>query len=391
MVEELIGMAGLTMNDGTIVAQCTRLSEKLHAHVNDRLTLTTANMTVKGRLTTLLQTPLNAIKQRLSLSSARGRHRTIQRATSADSLDELLNDSPSHNNTTMRWDSELGDSLFGLLSSQDPQLPILLEDEEPESEVDSASVDESQFKSFVRRSVQGTRDSQPTPSQQSAKYKKKSGSRPRRSTRRSRILAQQKLKPLESDIDVVPETQHTQPKRKPGRPKKQAENNPQKEPIQSTASTSTSDSASNHGVKQKSAKLLAPVTKYHKKTQKESLAKEILYCLEVGCKRKRLSSADMVQCSHCAIWHHLDSVGLLQSDTIGVWPCPRCRVQSDLLHQWHKMLQEITSQLAALQLLQDNVHEDMGSLARSKNLEKSNQDLVKLLGSKTGHCDVLVE
>ena len=61
------------------------------------------------------------------------------------------------------------------------------------------------------------------------------------------------------------------------------------------------------------------------------------------------------------------------------------------LHQCHKMLQDITSQQAALQLLQDNVYKDMGSLVRSKNLEKSNQDLVKLLGSKTGHCDVLVE
>ena len=117
----------------------------------------------------------------------------------------------------------------------------------------------------------------------------------------------------------------------------------------------------------------------------------MLYCLEVGCKHKRLSAADMVQCSHCALWHHLDCVGLLQSDTICVWPCPSCRVQSDMLHQCHKMLQEITSQLAALQLLQDNVHKDMGYLASSKNLEKSNQDLVKLLGSKTGHCDVLVE
>ena len=63
MVEKLIGMAGLTMNDGTIVAQCTRLSEKLHAHVNDSLTLTTANMTVEGRLTTLLQTPLNTVER----------------------------------------------------------------------------------------------------------------------------------------------------------------------------------------------------------------------------------------------------------------------------------------------------------------------------------------
>ena len=54
------------------------------------------------------------------------------------------------------------------------------------------------------------------------------------------------------------------------------------------------------------------------------------------------------------------------------------------------MLQEISSELVALELLQDNVHKDMGSLARTKNLEKSNQDRVKLLG-KTGQCDVLAE
>ena len=53
------------------------------------------------------------------------------------------------------------------------------------------------------------------------------------------------------------------------------------------------------------------------------------------------------------------------------------------------MLQEISSKLVALKLLQDNVHKDMGSLARTKNLEKSNQDRVKLLGNKTGQCDVL--
>ena len=77
----------------------------------------------------------------------------------------------------------------------------------------------------------------------------------------------------------------------------------------------------------------------------------------------------MVQCSYCDISHHLECVGLLQSDTIGVWPCPRCRVHSDMLHQWHKILQEITSQLASLQLLQDNVPKNMGSLAQSKNVD----------------------
>ena len=89
-----------------------------------------------------------------------------------------------------------------------------LEDEEPESEVDSASANDSQSNSYVRRSVQGTRDSQP-PSRQSAKYKKKSGSRPRRITRRSSILQQQKLKLCESEINVVPETQQPKKRRRP--------------------------------------------------------------------------------------------------------------------------------------------------------------------------------
>ena len=139
MVEELIGMAGLTMTDGTVIAQCTRLSEKLHAHVKDRLTLSTEKRTMKGRLTALRQTPLDAIKKRLSLSSARGQHKTIQRAPSEESLDELLSGPPTHN-TTMPWDNDVGDSFLGLLSSQGLQLPIVLEDEEPEPESNSTSV-----------------------------------------------------------------------------------------------------------------------------------------------------------------------------------------------------------------------------------------------------------
>ena len=128
--------------------------------------------------------------------------------------------------------------------------------------------------------------------------------------------------------------------------------------------------------------------KNNRTLQKEKHSKQS-YCLKDGCRHKRASTADMGQCSHCAIWHHLDCVGLHQSNNIGVWPCPRCRVQTDLLHQCHRMLQEISSELVALTLLQDNVHKDMGSLARTKNLEKSNQDLVKLLGNKTAQCDVL--
>ena len=118
----------------------------------------------------------------------------------------------------------------------------------------------------------------------------------------------------------------------------------------------------NDGVRHKlpTTKVTVPIMKGNRKHQKE------MHCLEEGCGHKRVSTADMVQCSHCAMWHHLDCVGLHQSDSIGVCPCSRCRVQTDLLHQCHRMLQEISSELAALKLLQDNAHKDMGSLARAK-------------------------
>ena len=55
----------------------------------------------------------------------------------------------------------MGDSLLGLLSSQEHPLPIVLEAEEPEAELDSTHVAESQFNSPAVKSAQGRRDSQP--------------------------------------------------------------------------------------------------------------------------------------------------------------------------------------------------------------------------------------
>ena len=97
----------------------------------------------------------------------------------------------------------------------------------------------------------------------------------------------------------------------------------------------------------------------------------------------------MVQCSHCAIWHHLDCVDLHRSESIGVWPCPRCRCQTDILQQCQRALQDVSSQVVALQLLQDEVHKGLAKLMHVKTLEQSNLDLVKLIGSKICECDDL--
>ena len=103
----------------------------------------------------------------------------------------------------------------------------------------------------------------------------------------------------------------------------------------------------------------------------------------------RQSTEEMVHCSHCAIWHHLECVLLHRSESIGVWPCPRCRCQTDILQQCQRALQDVSSQVVALQLLQDEVHKGLAKRMHVKTLEQSNLDLVKRIGFKIGECDDL--
>ena len=116
-----------------------------------------------------------------------------------------------------------------------------------------------------------------------------------------------------------------------------------------------------------------------------------LHCLVDKCKLKRQSSKDMIQCGYCAVWHHLECVGLKCTDPVGVWPCPQCRHLSDMLRQCHTMLQQVSSLVAALELLHDQLHKDIALIQKSKSLEKTNLDLVKLLAVKTADCDGLVK
>ena len=103
-----------------------------------------------------------------------------------------------------------------------------------------------------------------------------------------------------------------------------------------------------------------------------------LHCMVDKCKHERQSSNDMIQCAHCAVWHHLECVGLECTDPVGVWHCPQCHHQSDMLRQCHTMLQQVSSQVAALELLHDQLHKDIALTQKSKSLEKANLVLVKL-------------
>ena len=55
------------------------------------------------------------------------------------------------------------------------------------------------------------------------------------------------------------------------------------------------------------------------------------------------------------------------------------------------MLQQVSSQVAALELLHDQLYKDIALIQKSKSLEKANLDLVKLLAAKTADCDELAK
>ena len=97
----------------------------------------------------------------------------------------------------------------------------------------------------------------------------------------------------------------------------------------------------------------------------------------------------MLQCSHCGMWHHFDCVGLISSDAVGVWPCPRCRQQTSLLNTCHTMLTDINTKMTVLSHLQEGMQKQLSKLESIKTLEQSNLDLVRLLVAKTAECETL--
>ena len=112
------------------------------------------------------------------------------------------------------------------------------------------------------------------------------------------------------------------------------------------------------------------VKKVKKKQTRNKIKTTELYCLPDGCLHGHQNLNEMVQCSHCAIWFHMDCVGLDSEAHIGVWPCPRCRQQSDLLFKCHQILQEVSVQVTALHELHQEVRKDMALIKKIKDEEK---------------------
>ena len=132
IVEEVGGMFRHTVSDQQVISECSRLNNELTARRTARLTASNKKKSVRGRLAALLMTPPprpNAIKQRLSLSSARATHAPMTHAISSESLCELFNESQQPHNTSLAWEYEIGDSVLGTLTSQIPRLPNLEEEE----------------------------------------------------------------------------------------------------------------------------------------------------------------------------------------------------------------------------------------------------------------------
>ena len=62
-------------------------------------------------------------------------------------------------------------------------------------------------------------------------------------------------------------------------------------------------------------------------SKKKNAAEEVKHFCMNNCKFARRHVGEMLQCSHCAEWFHLDCVGIKKTDPVGVWPCSDFRVQ----------------------------------------------------------------
>ena len=108
--------------------------------------------TVRQRLPGFLQTPLNAIRGKLGMTSSRSTSSRglLTKSDGMSSLDELLNrvgdNDPDRKDTVTQdvtWDSNIHDSVMAKLSSQVTKLDPLLENEELDDESCDVTGDQS--------------------------------------------------------------------------------------------------------------------------------------------------------------------------------------------------------------------------------------------------------
>ena len=356
LIREMKGLVGHSVPKASVDIECQNLSQYLYNAAKDNLLCDVSKPSVRSRISKVFATPINAIKDRLQRSS---RRTLLTKSVSESSLDELLSSSSAHHVPSSRtiWEgTSISDNTLAQVPSQ---LNCLLEepDDDIDLQKDSQITVDSPHRSKTAVKPRGSRASTKSVSSKRHSMSASARKRPRRACRINTSKCDVTIDVVHDECDVVV---HTVP--------------------ETQLSDETADNELTCGARQKnwtSWKLKKNKNKQHTVDKSKDAC-----CLQNGCSHNRTENADMLQCSHCGMWHHFDCVGLISSDAVGVWPCPRCRQQTSLLNTCHTMLTDINTKMTVLSHLQEGMQKQLSKLENIKTLEQSNLDLVRLLAVK---------
>ena len=282
---------------------------------------------VKKRLSDIIRTPLIALKDRLNGSSRVTN--LLNKSVSTNSLEELFDhlDSPEAEHSLLAdWDNDVDDSILAMLPSQ-PHIESLPEE-------DSTSEDKHDATGELTEKIN-------IPSSDTSRQP---GTANKSSTRR------RSGRSLSHDIPL--RVKHSLP----------------------TSSRKKSTAAPRMATRSKKPTKTADKAACSKK--KNAAEKVKHFCIN-NCKFARRHVGEMLQCSHCAEWFHLDCVGIKKTDPVGVWPCPSCRLQSSILQQCLGMLEDMKIQINSMQQTQ---HALVNEVAQ---LKKNNTDAISKKKKRT--------
>ena len=313
LVGEFAVIVGDSLPAHAIQLQAHTLSLTLLSLVKDRIVRRSPHPKVKKRLSDILRTPLIALKDRLNGSS----RVTNLLNKSANSLEELFDhlDSPEAEHSLLAdWDNDVDDSILAMLPSQ-PHLESLPEE-------DSTSEDNHDATGELTEKT----DNIP-----SSDTSRQPGTANKSSTRR------RSGRSLSHDIPL--RVKHSLP----------------------SSSRKKSTAAPRMATRSKKPTKTADKAACSKK---KNAAEEVKHFCMNNCKFARRHVGEMLQCSHCAEWFHLDCVGIKKTDPVGVWPCPSCRLQSSILQQCLGMLEDMKIQINSMQQTQHALVNEVAQLKK---------------------------
>ena len=253
LIDDMTSIVGDSVPASHIETECRNLGTLLHNVAQDqRLHSPVSDIPVRKRLSSLFLTPINAIRDRLRGASKRP---LASHHRSTDSIDELLRTSPRSRSPTESldpWQGDIGDSTLAFVSSQAPKLACL-----PEAVIDD---DVTLDPKTTQHRPEEQQHTGRLVRRKSTRINPKSASRKRQSKQTNTTRKQE-------PVTLVHETQPSQ------------------------------------------------VKKVKNKQTRNKIKTTELYCLPDGCLNGRQNLSEMVQCSHCAIWFHMDCVGLDSSSS----------------------------------------------------------------------------